>query len=984
MKTKLFFIIVLFLCNLLSWKVYSGTPFPQILPPSSDAAALGKYGQYPVSLYNGLVQIDIPIHTIQLPMFSLPISLSYHASGIKVDEIPTPVGLGWVLNAGGVITRVVDGLPDQPGNAPIHDTQWVLNNFSANSDSKIDYLYTIWNNEVNGAGDTETDVFYYNFCGLSGSFRYDINGNLIQVPLTNNRIEYEDGANNFKITGNDGTIYYFSAKETSVYNVNSGWVPYTSSWYLSYIKTPDNKEIDFEYMEDNTSYGENYPNFWLKFNMAQIPPDISMDWSGLITEAPYYPTNNTLLIKSITLPVGNSIFETIAFDYTGDRADRRKNRLTGIRVKNNLTAGNIKSFSLEHSYFTSAGGGGTSGGSSYASHYNSRLKLDKVTLQDSNNSAVGSYRFDYNTSVSLPPYFNYSMYQDPYQIANVYPYFGQDEWGYYNGVTTNKNLFIYKSVQNYTLPQSQADRSVNPTYAQACILKKITYPTGGYTEFEYEGNKYVTGESAGGLRIKSVKSYSLQTPDPVVRSYQYENGTGNITGWQRVQGASYTQAEAFQVAPSGSYSCTEGIKFYDYYFSMPHLPLSHSGGSSVFYPKVMEFEGTPENSNGKTEYSYLYSSNDVEYMLIDQKSVLPYMPNFTSSQRIFIPRFDYQYIERSWTRGYPTRVDIYDKKNGIFTLINRTDYSYTTFKKQISVVGFKSFANYKSANKTVCGTVCFSNADGGFQYTDIVAETGLIKLTQVKETSYMNGNSVEKLTTHFYNNLDKQYEVSATYQTNSNGTTLKKSFKYPNDMTVAPYTSMVNRNMLSQVIVTTDSIDNKFLQENETVYFSWSNSNSNPLIAPSCTTIKRVTNAKETEYTFHNYDKYGNLQYISKYGADPVVYLWSYNYQYPIAKIEGATYTDVKAALGNYSDTQVETLAAKADPTADMTTINNLRTNLPQALVTTYTYKPLTGILTMTDPRGVVTNYDYDSFGRLNKVTQAGLVLEEYKYNYKN
>jgi len=55
-----------------------------------------------------------------------------------------------------------------------------------------------------------------------------------------------------------------------------------------------------------------------------------------------------------------------------------------------------------------------------------------------------------------------------------------------------------------------------------------------------------------------------------------------------------------------------------------------------------------------------------------------------------------------------------------------------------------------------------------------------------------------------------------------------------------------------------------------------------------------------------------------------------------------------------------------------------------KALVTTYTYKPLTGMLTMTDPRGVVTNYDYDSFGRLNKVTQAGRVVEEYKYNYKN
>jgi len=69
-----------------------------------------------------------------------------------------------------------------------------------------------------------------------------------------------------------------------------------------------------------------------------------------------------------------------------------------------------------------------------------------------------------------------------------------------------------------------------------------------------------------------------------------------------------------------------------------------------------------------------------------------------------------------------------------------------------------------------------------------------------------------------------------------------------------------------------------------------------PLIAPSCTTIKRGTNVKDTEYTFHNYDKYGNLQYISKNGADPVVYLWGYNYHYPIAKIEGATYTDVKAS----------------------------------------------------------------------------------------
>ena len=558
MKTKIRYIILVFLSNFLIMKVFGTTPFPQITPPSVDAAALGKYGQYPVSLYNGLVQIDIPVHTIKLPLFSLPVSLSYHASGIKVDEIPTPVGLGWVLNAGGVITRTVNGLPDQNFGASglIHDKQWVLNNFPTQSSDKIDYLHNIYNNERSGANDTETDVFYYNFCGFSGSFRYDINGNLIQIPLTNNVIEYDSGTKVFKITGSDGTVYGFSAKETSMHKVNSGWVPYISSWYLSWIKTTDNRLIDFEYMEDNTSYTEHYPNYWLKIDLT--PPD----WSGLIAEFPYTQTNNTLLIRSITFPEGS-----ISFSYTGDRSDRRKYRLTSIGIKDKISAGYVKSFSLEHSYFTPTGVSAGNPNSSYSANYNYRLKLDKITMLDSNYSTEGNYRFDYNTSKLLPAYFNFPAHNP----VNASPYFGQDEWGYYNGVTTNKNLFVYTQEQYYTMPQPQADRSVDANYAQACILKKISYPTGGYTEFEYEGNEFASGEKAGGLRIKNVKSYTQSTSNPIVRSYQYENGTGNITGWRRMHGASYTQAEIVQTSPPGSVSCGQEIRFFDYYFSLANF-----------------------------------------------------------------------------------------------------------------------------------------------------------------------------------------------------------------------------------------------------------------------------------------------------------------------------------------------------------------------------------------------------------------------------
>ena len=154
------------------------------------------------------------------------------------------------------------------------------------------------------------------------------------------------------------------------------------------------------------------------------------------------------------------------------------------------------------------------------------------------------------------------------------------------------------------------------------------------------------------------------------------------------------------------------------------------------------------------------------------------------------------------------------------------------------------------------------------------------------------------------------------------------------------------------------------------------------VVAPKTLEVQNGNSPLETRIIYHNYDTHGNPQYISKDNADKVVYLWGYNYQYPIAEIKGAAYSDV---TGKISESSLNTIAAKSEPAAaDWTSINNLRTQLPNALVTTYTYKPLIGIQTMTDPRGVVTKYDYDSFGRLIKVTQADRVIESYEYHYKN
>ena len=82
------------------------------LPVTPEAEAFTKYGDVEVSMYSGIPQIAVPIHTYQGREMELGISLSYDASGIKVEDQASYVGLGWNLAVGGRITRITNGLPD--------------------------------------------------------------------------------------------------------------------------------------------------------------------------------------------------------------------------------------------------------------------------------------------------------------------------------------------------------------------------------------------------------------------------------------------------------------------------------------------------------------------------------------------------------------------------------------------------------------------------------------------------------------------------------------------------------------------------------------------------------------------------------------------------------------------------------------------------------------------------------------------------------
>lgn len=87
---------------------------PKVIPSSPEAGALGKYAEWPVSMYTGVPNINIPLYGIKIQGVDLPIGLSYHSGGVKVDDVSSWAGVGWSLTAGGAITRTVVGLPNYP------------------------------------------------------------------------------------------------------------------------------------------------------------------------------------------------------------------------------------------------------------------------------------------------------------------------------------------------------------------------------------------------------------------------------------------------------------------------------------------------------------------------------------------------------------------------------------------------------------------------------------------------------------------------------------------------------------------------------------------------------------------------------------------------------------------------------------------------------------------------------------------------------
>lgn len=224
-----------------------------VIPPSPNAAALAKYAEIPVNTHTGIPQISVPIYEwkSKLGQSAVSVNLSYHAGGIKVEDVASNTGAGWSLNAAGVITRSVRGLPDDitwgylntpviaDYNTPLNNGDYYLSPGGDNTDAGMNTnplnILALYNGDMeklyfygSGLWDTEQDLFYYNFNGYSGKFVIDKDGsvNKIDVNPLEIAVTYTTGnvaLNNspmknitgFAIQADNGIKYLFDIKETS-------------------------------------------------------------------------------------------------------------------------------------------------------------------------------------------------------------------------------------------------------------------------------------------------------------------------------------------------------------------------------------------------------------------------------------------------------------------------------------------------------------------------------------------------------------------------------------------------------------------------------------------------------------------------------------------------------------------------------------------------------------------------------------------------
>ncbi|PYF74200.1 hypothetical protein [Pedobacter nutrimenti] len=1060
-------ILIVFFFYLFQFEsVYAQNEIKRIVPLSPNAASFTKYGEMPVSYFTGIPNITIPLYTAKSGELELPLSLSYHAGGHKVESIASWVGLGWSLGGIPMITRSVNGLEDEGlgGIFSLYNglTLRQINDQkeNGNAGNYKNLMLLVKENQM----DTEPDVFSYSINGQSGRFYYSQDlQKFLTIPRSNIKIEYNGG---FLITAEDGTRYFFNDKETTRISSGETGSPITSCWQISKIEDVNQTEnILFQYELETISTRTFKGSVKYQFVSGNMCPNM-----------PEGADNQPMITEIQSKVLSRIVFKNGYISFVKDNLER-EDLVGGHSLKEvKIYKGSddlLKTFRFNY-HFNSGGGSGPGCVIDDVYKSNKWMLLSSMAEIGAQGDQLPAHQFFYNEAY-FPPCRNS---------------FAQDYWGYHNGAYGNVELIPTVTIPGTNIQVPGANREVKPSYAQFGILNQIIYPTGGRTEFEYKnndtseenaprkytwGSAYVAGE--GEENLPPYKEYESffeinNPPDAFLNNGNSKGGAfinvdvgalgvepGSRGAWTNLEGISpdnrylnITFSYGFKnyYIPNGKYRIRaifnqDPPNYHDFHYIVDWKKIDSTATNSYVGGLRVERISTYEGGNtisGVTTYKYtsaydskassgdIFGKDDYKYSTLIQKQVgeyiggipvncsaeflrlssysnqsqvsqsgsyIGYKKVYVTSERpdqTGVTSYDYTFTRDVDQNGfpYPPRQSMESFRGQLklkeefkfvgedLKLVKKTKFTYLNkVYDDNTVFGFKVSRNTADPAYNVPGPAYFIPYALSYE----LPPTWSSELSKI-ETLYNsdNNNAVESITSNEYENTYNLLEISKTTRSDQKETTIKNF--YPHNLTQSGQAEIARQWLSSKGSINTLLKQEKYSNSNlvSTKTIDYKNFDGQNLVKPYQITQSDGANSDPRIILFDHYDKYGNVIQQHQSSAPPTSYLWSYNGQYPAVEIKNASYIAIENILGANAISNFQ----RQNPTYTeiASFIAPLKTQLPEAFVTIYTYKPLVGMTSQTDAKGMTIYYEYDEFQRLKNIKdQEGNIIKNTTYHYK-
>ena len=965
--------------------------------PSPEAAQMRRYMDHPVALNTGVLSVNIPLYTMSVGGYSLPITLSYHAAGIKADDEHCETGLGWSLLGGGCISRSVIGVPDEQAKSTAY------NDNNINPSLLADALHN--------TADTWYDRYSYSFAGYSGSFIIQ-GGRILQLPQTDLIIAFcdsrDEGVRNFCITTPDGDRYYFTEREHTRYNYirriyqttdkNTPFYEAVTAWHLSRIITANNTDtISYRYSSEPFSRYD--------FQKSADYRSYCLPARGPVTESVGNSSDGLSPFVHNEYP-DKRILTAISSRTCRIKFIHAKFSSTNYHTINGMSVLSPDSETVRKVSFT------------YTSTNDGRVLLSDMSVNDGDR-LIDKQKFDYfpgqeskhtdlfgykNYNPSHPERTSFSVLDTDGKISMLrIPYLDSAK-----GYTLKKITDGLGATTTFEYEQSACDSLLLPDDRNVSANNTGTVtnldvgikPSDDYKkpskEYEKGPAPVIPGTDAPdftlpedsvyyyvsiGLRIKSVTVTDPITKRKRIREFSYSNpvctvplkslGTssfisigGTITYNQRMQ-ASYTTGATFTT------SCrTPGAQLENatvYYGCV----TEKTSGTSLDKPVLTKYMFDTSN----VQNTYIVNSLRIIDMMYTNERYLGY-PIKTShtedgalvcAERVFGPQLlDGHVRESFWEKAPLVSKTTYRCTDNGYEPMERTVNRYSTDLDAPINTGLYVEGLTRNVMSDRLREVYESNDD--FNYFPVSVISGrLFKDSTIVTTFNEDGTSRTVAAAYRYDGRHKKKELygvsstddlSASYlhvlqsvRLSCGNSTVERNWYRSANMKTAFYRAVSSKGMrMLPVMEKYISDDNDtVIVRNDYAYFG-----TNGGVFPS---LSRITHrgTEVARQEFLDYDCRGNLLATRINSGVPTSYMWDTEASLPIAAIKGGIVTaDQKAAEAALSSDSV--------------------------LVTRYAYKPLVGCTAISYPNTRTVSYGYDG-GRLSTISDTGgNVVKSYDY----